>query len=245
MEVKEGHYYKTRDGEVFGPACRVASDCKLYPWKVGAYEYTNGGRLYATLYKTGYDLVENLGPVWPSPSGTRPEKLTVKEGHYYKTRGGEVVGPAQYMTLPIGRYIWRVAWVLYPAAHGPAHEECYTLDGHYMGCGYEHPFDLVEDLGEFEPVLVVEDKESKDYMAQLAAKCNHRHKFLQLLETDEAFYLAAEKLANKLAHALLHNGEVCRRKTQSRTLFVAAIHLLIKEGITVTLIRNDNFAVLW
>jgi hypothetical protein len=65
-------------------------------------------------------------------------------------------------------------------------------------------------------------------------------RFRALLKDDAAFKAAAEKLAEKLAHALLENdgGLVWRRKNQSPALFKAAGVIVASSGVDVAF--NDN-----
>jgi hypothetical protein len=62
----------------------------------------------------------------------------------------------------------------------------------------------------------------------------HPSKAAKLMDTDDGFRLAAHQLAEKLAHALLEDGEAYRRPKQKVNLWLAACKILLDSGADVS-----------
>ena len=73
---------------------------------------------------------------------------------------------------------------------------------------------------------------AEDYIDELVAA--YPSKAQLLMERDEGFRKAAERLSNKLAHALLTNVEVYRRANQKALLWEAACSVLVSRGANVS-----------
>jgi hypothetical protein len=128
LQLAEGRYYLIRGGKssevkVVGPVTRNPQGISSYPWMVESESqtYTDSGNVF-TYRKSDDDLVREVA---------KPP-LQVEAGAYYKTRGGEVVGPMELDTSGSpGIYIWG------------ADDEWWTEEGRFTQNG-DHDYDLIE-----------------------------------------------------------------------------------------------------
>jgi len=64
--------------------------------------------------------------------------MQIREGAYYRTRGGQVFGPMMRWVEPNTNYPWCVCFT--------EHENCWTEAGCWSVNGREYPFDLVAEV---------------------------------------------------------------------------------------------------
>jgi len=77
MTIKDGHYYRRRDGKVVGPATRIP-DKEKFAWIMGNSYTENYEVAYKvpSPFKGAWDLVEDLGPDYPADAhGTKVSEL--------------------------------------------------------------------------------------------------------------------------------------------------------------------------
>jgi hypothetical protein len=156
MEIKEGKFYRTRDGHVVGPIQLWLRD-REYPW-IGtvkgedrAPSFTEDGHYYGS-GEHAWDLIEEVPDPNVQPKEP-PMPLKIEEGKFYRNRRGEIVGPMEPPLYGI-KYPWTGAM-----KDGTS---CLTFtdDGHY-DMNKEHAFDLIEE---------VPDPEIAEQIAELEAK---------------------------------------------------------------------------
>ena len=63
LQLKAGHYYEDRGGNVIGPM--RAGERHEYPWTDGGYDWTSEGRWDCDGIASEWDLVKDLGPTDP------------------------------------------------------------------------------------------------------------------------------------------------------------------------------------
>lgn len=66
LRIKEGKWYRRRDGVVVGPARR--SGLADYPWRVGVDAYTDSGRWYCLDQADAFDLIEEVPALSAKPA---------------------------------------------------------------------------------------------------------------------------------------------------------------------------------
>ena len=163
--------------------------------------------------------------------------MKLEVGGYYVLRNGEKVGPLKND----GHH-------KYPFDNGVL---SWTKEGHmYHFEGSGHPLDIVSidpmwklvsdavdsletgcfgetDIHLGESTVAVDDR----HICHLALK--HPSKASKLMDTDDGFRLAAHQLADKLAHALLEDGQAWRRHKQKVKLWLAACKIILDSGADV------------
>lgn len=71
LQVQEGHFYRARNGAIYGPMRRVEpgsdGDADDYPWAdpLDGDRFTDDGRYACATGTDGCDLIVHLGSIWP------------------------------------------------------------------------------------------------------------------------------------------------------------------------------------
>lgn len=130
LQIREGAYYRMRSGEITKEPVRKSGSCSR-PWTVGYTYYTDEGFHHfkgydprAETIESEYDLVEEV----PAP------KLQIREGAHYRSRNGEVMGPAKRRPNVSRTYKWLVG------------NRTFTDDGWFLEHAPGGPYDLVEEV---------------------------------------------------------------------------------------------------
>lgn len=238
MKIEEGKLYVDGRGHIIGPMIRD-DGCAEYPFC--AIE-ENG---YCPMYTEegvfdlkSPDSLRNLVEEYVAPG--KNSVLELKEGHYYKSREGHVVGP-------VGKSLNWTSNTNYPfyveQYPGRRFRVEYTASGRYWVGDSDNHEDLVQDMGVFAPALEIENEKSctaLSYAEELASIARRKQPYLRLLEEDDEFCNAARDLEQELAHALLTKGYATRRKKQASQLFRAACYLLAVRGVDLTVEYNNT-----
>lgn len=130
VELKEGAYYRMRNGEIVGPILRGS------PYAAFCFQNPDGSQLSWT--RTGYywnsgheselDLVELVS-----------EPIRPKSGGYYRMRNGDTIGPVHWTPfIDTARP--------YAASRGDKFALRWTEKGNQWLSGFPGEFDLVEEL---------------------------------------------------------------------------------------------------
>lgn len=106
IKMIEGAYYINRVNKPIGPMKQIKSIPDA--WTDGLNRYRSNGMGGAA---TTPNLVRQLSLEPVEDVKPAPEKLVIKEGRYYLTRAGDVVGPAT--PIPGEMYPWIIGDILY------------------------------------------------------------------------------------------------------------------------------------
>lgn len=60
VQMREGAWYRRRDGKIVGPAVQDGDDMAEWPWRVGGEDYTDTGNYYRAIDTRNEDLIEEV-----------------------------------------------------------------------------------------------------------------------------------------------------------------------------------------
>lgn len=159
------------------------------------------------------EYIENNGLTWKDTFGSEDWCRKFGVGSWVSTEGGDVVGRLAGFPEDVEKIFSKIS--------------NNTIDDVLSGAAVHAA--LKEKMGCLAKDIQLNMYGSGGYVADLVKLHEPLHK--RLLRTDSDFKEAAEKLAQKLAHALLTTtpGEcVLKRKNQSTALFLAAGTLIAR-----------------
>lgn len=95
MKLREGGYYRRRDGEVIGPIAMPNPDHHQYPFWCANHKhwYASSGGYYFSGGESPYDLIEEV----PAPGSEKPAKRPLQVGDRvaFYTQHGRTVGTVE------------------------------------------------------------------------------------------------------------------------------------------------------
>ena len=144
MQIREGAYYRTRSGDVVGPMQKPNDLVKTdYPW-VSQYEcWTDAGKFNIADEISEADLISEVyvsdTPPANAPAIRDTKTMQIREGAYYRTREGRVIGPMKHVDYRAEK--WKFAAVGFNDG-----APCWTDEGRWCEFDDYHVMDLISEV---------------------------------------------------------------------------------------------------